>query len=125
MCQAALLVSRQVHHRARADRCSKRLKVTRKKKVGKLDRFLLDTEKPKDGFFFVSAVAAGVNADCRQFASFTPSFDGERRNTENFSNFTDSEEIRKRIYREFLISHKSGTITILININVVTNLYIK
>jgi hypothetical protein len=46
--------------------------------ANRLFGFLLDAEEPKYGFFFVAAVAARIDADCWEFASFAPAFDGER-----------------------------------------------
>ena len=40
--------------------------------------FRLDSEEPKDGFFFVSSVASRVNSNCRKFASFAPTFNSKR-----------------------------------------------
>ncbi len=51
--------------------------------------FYLDAKEPEDGFFFVAAVASGVDANCWEFASFAPPFDGEWGDSENFSNFAN------------------------------------
>jgi hypothetical protein len=53
----------------------------------------LDTKKPHYGLFFVSAVAAGVNADGRELPALSPAFDSKRRNAQNFSYFANSEKI--------------------------------
>jgi len=38
--------------------------------------FFFYSQKPKDLFFAVAAVAAGVNANGGKFSSFSPAFDG-------------------------------------------------
>jgi hypothetical protein len=65
----------------------------------------LNSQKPEDGFFFVSAVATGIDSDCRKFASFAPTFDCKRGDSKYFGNFTNSKEIREGVYGEFLIVH--------------------
>jgi len=49
----------------------------------------VDAKEILDLFFAVAPVAAGVDADCGEFASFTPAFDGERGDTEEIGDFAD------------------------------------
>ena len=58
-----------------------------------LGDFLLNSEEPEHCLFLIAAVAAGVDADCWEFASYAPSFDGERGDSENFCYFTDGKKI--------------------------------
>ena len=49
----------------------------------------INAEKVEDLFFFIAAIAARINANSGEFASFTPTFDGKRGNAEDFSYFTN------------------------------------
>ena len=53
----------------------------------------VDAQHPEDGFFFVASVAAGIDADGRELATFAPAFDGESGDTEKGGDFGDGEEI--------------------------------
>ena len=55
--------------------------------------FVAHAKEPENGFFFVAAVAAGVDADGRQFASFAPSFNSQNGNPENLGDFFDGQKI--------------------------------
>ncbi len=53
----------------------------------------VDTQKIEDLFLAVAAVATTVDADGREFATFTPALDGEDGDTEEIGDFTDGEEV--------------------------------
>ena len=55
--------------------------------------FWVDSEEVEDGFFAVSAVAAGVDADGGEFASLAPAFDGEGGDSQNLGDFSDRKQI--------------------------------
>lgn len=51
----------------------------------------IHTQKVEDLIFFVAAVTSGIDADGGELASGAPALDGERRDTQNGSHFTDGE----------------------------------
>lgn len=53
----------------------------------------VDAKHPKNRFFFVSAVTTGVDANSREFTSFSPAFDGESRDAEKGGDFGDGQKI--------------------------------
>ena len=53
----------------------------------------VDAEHPEDGFFFVAAVATGVDADGGEFATLAPTFEGEGGDTEEIGNFADGKQV--------------------------------
>ncbi len=50
-------------------------------------------EHPQNAFFFVAAIAAGVDADSRKLAALAPALDGESGNTQEGGDFGDSQKI--------------------------------
>jgi len=51
------------------------------------------SKHPKNGFFFIATVSAGVYSNGDQLAAFAPAFKGEGGNPENLSCFANSEEV--------------------------------
>ena len=52
--------------------------------------FELDTKQREDSFLAIAAVAAGVDADSREFTAFTPALDSQLADTEEVSDFGNS-----------------------------------
>lgn len=66
---------------------------------------MLHAQEPKYGLFFVAAVSSGIDTNSWQFATFAPALDGEHRDTENLSNFTNGEQIWQ-VGKVYVVRHK-------------------
>ena len=53
----------------------------------------INSQHPQNGFFFVAAITAGVDANGREFASFAPALNGESRDTEKSGHFGNCQQI--------------------------------
>ena len=62
----------------------------------------IDAEHPEDRFFFVAAVATGVDTNGRKLAALAPAFDGEGRNAEESGDFGDGKKIGEIRETQFL-----------------------
>ena len=56
-------------------------------------RSWIDAEHPQDRFFFVAAVASGVDTDGGELAALAPTLDGEGGDAEEIGYFGDGEKV--------------------------------
>jgi len=53
----------------------------------------VNTQHPHNLFFFVAAIAPGVDSDSGEFASFAPPFEGEGRDAQKIGDLANSKKI--------------------------------